>query len=217
MTARVNLLPDDTRADAGRARQRGIGLGAVLVILLIFGGLYFLQLQQVEQAREELADEQFIEAGLRNDLAELAAFDDLNQRLQDADALAQQSLASQVTVAGILQDIAAVMPADSALTSMSVDVSGAGTPEPGLEAPVYGRVTLSGESLGGHAPGVERVLLAFEKVAAFRSIYFTSSNLDEGAEELPGVDQLSVFSMDFDLGPEVLTQRYADGLPEVQR
>ncbi len=103
-----------------------------------------------------------------------------------------------------------MMPSDAELGSLTVNL----TPTPGVPTlgeviTPFGTVSLGGRTLGGHAPGLERLLLELEKVSSFSGVYFTSSTVDE--------EGISSFTIDMNLGPEVLTRRYAEGLPEEVR
>ncbi|MFP4311942.1 MAG: hypothetical protein ACLFS9_08190 [Nitriliruptoraceae bacterium] len=212
MSVRVNLLPGSFREGARADRQRWALVGVAAVVLVVLGVLTLLQQGAISDAEEELAAAQVVETELRGERAELEAYADLESQVLEAQRLVSTALGAQASMAGVLQDIAIVLPSDTALTSLSVDVSEAGSPEPGPEAPVHGSVTMSAESLSGHAPGVEQVLRGLDQIAAFRSVYVTSSTLDPSGEEL-GVDDLVVFNLDLQLGPEVLTRRYTDGVP----
>ncbi len=102
-------------------------------------------------------------------------------------------------VHGEIHHLAAVMPSDTSISTLSVSVSPGG----------IGNVTSAGQSLLGHAPGLERLLISLDKVASFQNVFFASSSLDETG--------MSTFSFNFELTPLILTGRYADGLPEVMR
>ena len=81
-------------------------------------------------------------------------------------------------------------------------------PVEGTEPTSLGTLVAVGRSLNDHAPGLERLLLEFDKVAAFHDLFFTSSVLEEPETPYP------TFTVEAQLGPEVLTGRYLDGVPE---
>ena len=57
----------------------------------------------------------------------------------------------------------------------------------------------------------ERTLLEFDKIAGFSDVFFGSSTL----EEVEGLTApVASFDVEIDLGPEIYTGRYLDGLPE---
>lgn len=218
MSVRVNLLPRaDTARTSAKRQWAFVGVGA-LVLLAVLAVLLVLQLRQVDDARDQLAAEQGIVASLRAEEAALQAYADLDQRIGLAQQRVVTALGAQATMAGVLQDLALVMPSNAAITTMSVNLSASGQPTFGPQGPIHGSVSMSGEALTGHAPGVERVLLALDQVAAFRDVYFTTSTLDESAAELLDDQdgELAVFNVDLNLGPEVLTRRFVNGVTEGQ-
>lgn len=213
MSVRVNLLPREAAERNQAVRQRaGLGIAAV-VLLALLGLLYFLRVNEANDVQARLETEQAVVAELQAELAALAEYRELAQRRDDAIALLSAALAPETSYAGVLQDVAAVFPDDaelSALTVTTLDVEGgAATAELGDVRIPYGEVTAVGRTLAQFAPGVERLLLDFGKVAAFTEVFLTSSVLDE--------DEAVAFTVEIDLGQEIRTGRYAQGLPEALR
>lgn len=206
---RVNLLPGEIEQENVRRRNLlllGAG-GLVVVALLVVGYLY--QVDRVDDAEDRLAIQERELQTLQADLGRLSEFRDLQRQLETADQMIATALGGEVSFAGVLQDVAAVMPAEAELDSLDLTL----TPEAGGglgDRPVVlGRLALTGRSLGGHAPGLERLLLELEKIAAFSDLFVTSSSLSE--ETTLDVVQ---FNVEADLGPEARTGRYQQGLPE---
>ena len=208
MSVRVNLLPEATKQRGRENQQRLIAGGAVGLLLLVLGGVWFWAASQVRQAEDLLADEQAVTAGLRSEQAELVAFRDLADRRDRADVVLTDSLGNEVSVAGILQDLAAVMPDDAQFDTLTVTIQ----PESDVESAAIGAVTITGQSLTSHAPGVERILLSLEKLSTFGDLFLNSSTLDTEAE-----DPVVTFSVDGAIQVEARTERYNDGLPEELR
>lgn len=199
---RVNLVPREIARRARRRRQRLAVAGGFVALVAGLAGGVVLQSARVAAVEEELQVEQALLDGLTAEQAELAEFADLElERTRLAD-LVTFALGEQVAMAGVLQDVAAVMPHDAALEALTVTVGGA---VPGT----VGTVTATAQSTRGHAPGLERLLISFEKVDAFTDLYFGNS--------VTGEDGVVDFDFDFRLGPEVRSHRYADGVPEVLR
>lgn len=210
MSVRVNLLPEATRARSRASHQRSIALAAVAGLLLLLGGVWWWAASEVSDAEERLASEQARTSQLRSERAELISFQELADRRERAEARLTVALAGEVSAAGILQDLAAVVPPDTQLESLAITIEpGAfNAEEPG---PFVGAFTLTGRTLTSHAPGVERVLMSLDKIASFRELYLNSSTLDDDDE------RIATFSLDGQLDRSVTTGRYADGLPEVLR
>ena len=207
MSVRVNLLPEATK-QRGRANQQRLIAGvAGLVLLLALGGVWWWAASQVRQAEQQLASEQAVTAGLRSEEAELVAFRDLANRRDQAVAVLVASLSDEVSVAGVLQDLAAVMPEDAQLDTLSLNLAA-----PSEErTDVVGTFSLTGQTLNAHAPGVERLLLSIEKITTFGDMFMNSSSLVPDLEEQD--DRVAAYSLDGMIRTEARTQRYTDGLP----
>lgn len=210
MSVRVNLLPREAYARQVAARQRAGVLGGFVALLLVLGFAYWWQSAQLGDAESELADEEAVLASLEGELADLHEYEELEQRIEHDQQLIASVLADEVSFAAILQDVAAVMPSDAQFEQLSISANAA-TPEEGIERPSWGTITAQGSTLANHAPGLERLLLEFDKIAAFHDLFFNSSSLDD-----PDDDIVS-FNVEAELGPEILTGRYEDGIPEELR
>lgn len=213
MSVRVNLLPRETFAEQEAARQRLLAGVAGLVLLAGLGVVFLLQTNALSDARDErdLAQAELRDLEARE--AQLAEFGDLEQRVEEADETISIALASELSFAGILQDIAAVTPTDTAFTSLEATVIEADGPDGGVVRPVVARITLDGESLQGHAPGVERLLIQLDKIASFFDVYVSNTTVDPDDED----EDVAIFTVEVDVGDEARTRRYTDGVPEELR
>ncbi len=203
MSVRVNLLPEATKQRGQANQQRLIALGAAGLLLLLLGGIWWWAANQVSQAEDRLAAEQSVTAGLRSEEAELVAFRDLADRRDQAVETLTASMADEVSLAGVLQDLAAVMPDDAQMDTLAVNLQG--VPE---RTDVIGNLVITGRTLTSHAPGVERMMLALEKVATFGELFLNSSTLEEDQ-----ADPVANFSLEGAVRAEARTDRYEDGLP----
>jgi Tfp pilus assembly protein PilN len=203
MSVRVNLLPEATKQRGRANQQRLMALGAAGLLLLVLGGTWWWAANQVSQAEDRLAAEQSVTAGLRAEEAELIAFRDLADRREQAVETLIVSMADEVSIAGVLQDLAAVMPADAQMDTLTVTIQRSEE-----RADVMGNLVVTGQTLTSHAPGVERMLLALEKVSTFGELYLNSSTLDPEQ-----VDPVATFSLEGAVRSEARTDRYVDGLP----
>ncbi len=195
---RVNLLPQEVgQKNAARKMQGAAGV-AGLGVLALLAVAYFWQVGQVNDAKDSLAVEQAKVGELRAEVNSLAEFQRLQGQGESVDAMIRGLLAGEASLAGVLQDLAAVMPSDASIANLAVAITPGG-----------GTVTSSGVSLLGHAPGLERLLISMDKVAAFDDVFFSTSSLDGRG--------IATFQFNFRLTPLILTGRYLDGLPEVMR
>jgi hypothetical protein len=210
MSVRVNLLPQEQTARQAAARQRnGVIAGGVAVVALL-GAVTLWQNGQVGAAEDRLAVEQTVLASLQGEETDLGEFADLERRSEESTEFIVQAMGGEVSVAGILQDVAAVMPSDAQLQTFSLAIAPAAVPngESDAEAGPQGTIIAVGKSLNNHAPGLEKLLLELDKVSGFHDLFFTSSVLEEPSDPYP------TFTVEAQLGPEVLTGRYDDGVPE---
>jgi hypothetical protein len=208
---RVNLLPQATRERDRASRQRLALAVAGLALLGGLGATYWWQTDRVAQAHDQLAVEQTQLAALQSDLAQLHEFETLESRLAAGNERIMVALGDEASVAGVLQDIAAVMPADAQLEQLSVAITGGDPAMNDTPQAAVGSFTAVGKTLFNHAPGVERFLLELDKVVAFDEIFVSNSRLDDPDEPY------ATFTVEARLGQEVETGRYDEGVPEVLR
>ena len=214
MSVRVNLLPkasaDKQRASKARA---GVAAGFGVLVLGIAGAWWYMG-TQVTEANDELGVEQAALATLQADLASLSEFGELSDRAEQADQDLAVVLGNEVSLAGLMQDIASVMPTDTELSALNTTIDTDAAPSLGDLRPAIGLVSMQGRTVRGHAPGVERLMLELDKLASLDDLFMSNSTLEEN--ELVATD-VAAFSVEADLGREALTGRYLDGLPEVMR
>lgn len=207
MSVRVNLLPEATKQHDRASQQRSLAALAGVVLLAGLGGVYLWSSSQVNQAGEQLIAEQNRTSELRGEQAELVAFQELADRRDLSHDILVTALGDEVSFAGVLQDVAAVMPMDTQLETFAVSIPTVA--DPASEG--VGTLSVTGKTLASHAPGVERVLLSLDKIVSFRNAYLNSSTLDENDE------RIATFSLDGQIGVEAETGRYANGIPEELR
>lgn len=210
MSVKVNLLPGEVAERERAGQARALAALGVLVVIAALGVVYWLQRQEVAETAAQLDAENAATAELQAELATLAEFAELDRMLGDADMRVTAVMGGELGMAGMLQDVAAVMPPDTELSDLSVTrlavVASPVEVEPPLEVAV---LTTVGRTNGRHAPGLERLLIELDKVASFRDVFFGSAAVDN--------DGAVAFDLQVDVGPEALTGRYADGLPETLR
>lgn len=210
MSVRVNLLPKESadRERASRARA-GVAVGA-LVLVGALAGVYLWELGRVSDAQQVVDDEQTELAALRAELGELDEYRELAARRDASGEIIAFALGGEASMAGLLQDLASVFPPDTELDTFTVDLTGDEEAAFGDIRPAEGTMTMTGRTLRGHAPGVERLMLELDKMAAIGDLFFSNSTVEEETGDI-------LFTVEADLGPEIYTQRYLSGLPEVLR
>lgn len=201
MSVRVNLLPGEVAA-RGRASRARIVAGVLAFVLVgILGILSLMQRSSINDAREQLASIQAANEELNADIAALQPFADLEARANTSVDLVELALGSEGSLATVLQDLSAVLPPDAQIDNLSVTLPGeAISPATGGTRLIYGRLAATGQVTEGIAPGVERLMIDLDRVAAFDNPYVTTSTVDE--------EGVATFSLEVELGPETLTRRY---------
>lgn len=207
MSVRVNLLPAASRERARAARRRGYLIGAVAAVVVALGGVHAWTLSTISQARTERDAAQADVQAVQREIGDMAEFAQLEREHAEAETVLTSALAGEISLAGVLQDVALAVPDDIALTDL--EVTRIGEPLPGaVVIPAAARLTASGEALRGAAPGVELFLWQLGQLSAVTDPYVSS--LTAIADEPEAVS----FTVEADLNDQVYTQRYATGLPK---
>lgn len=202
---RVDLLPQESKERKRATRRRGWIIACFVVLVTVLAGLSLMQEGRLTAAEARLAEEEATLASLRSREGTLVEFADLERQVAAAREMVPQALGDEMTVAGLLQDLASVMPVDAQLESLALTFE---QEQPADAGATVGSLVLTGRSVNEHAPGLERLLLELEKVAAVREVHVNTSAL----ESLDATQ--AEFVIELRLGDELRTDRYVDGLPE---
>ncbi len=224
-SVRINLLPPEV-AQRARRRRLGVAVGGLLVVyVLLLAALYVVKLGQVNQARAERDDAQAEVTRLESEVAALGPFRALDQQLDQRNAILAQAMAEEVSMAGLLNELALVFPSTSSLRSLGValergleeeappaaDPSVPAPPPPAPTVPdettLIGNVTFEGYSVEEYAPGVRSVIVELRRVPAFVEPRVATAQ----AEEI-GDTEVTSYTGDADLNASFYTQRYVNGL-----
>lgn len=210
LSAGVNLLPQEIDTER-RARRRAVvsALG-VVVFIAVLGGLYTHKLDQVreaEQARDEAATEV---ANLEQERAQLQEYRELADFLDARNALLADAMSDEVSFARALNDVALAFPASASLETLDISlVEGEESGEGGI---AFGRsvaeVSYTGYSTERYAPGVETVLIEFDRVSPLFNVYVNNA----AEEERSGTEVVNFNGM-ASMDESARTGRYDNGLP----
>ena len=199
MSASVDLLPPQIVEQRQRRRHLQ-ALGGLVALLLV--GLALVQVGELRSAaraeeRRDLAEAEL--ATLRAEAAALDEFARIADELETSQLRLVDALGTEVGFAGVLQDLAAVLPTDASFGDLTLAAG---------EDAMVAQLTLSGETRRGVAPGVERLMIALDKVDAFERTVLASTSVD---------GEYTSFDVLVEVGAAALTGRYHDGLPEELR
>lgn len=131
---KINLLPPEI-LERQRIRRRTVmvALGG-LVVLLALVGLYVLQQQRLSGVRDDLEAQRAANDQLRQQIAGLQEFEELEQELAANRELLAQLLVNEVRWSGVLRDVSLVIPGESWLTSLNGTIAAPGQEEAPEEA-----------------------------------------------------------------------------------
>lgn len=209
MTARVNLLPKEDLSARAARRTMHTTVGLVLLFVVALGGLYALKTSELQQAQEEQMTAQADVSQLEAEVAQLEQFRVLADELEARNALLASAMGQEISFARVLNDLSLAFPAGSSLRTLSVGVQAPAAPEAVAFGETVAAVSYDGYSVERFAPGVETVIVEFDKVRSF----FNSSIATAAVEEI-GSTEVIGFVGNAQLGSDAFTGRYADGLPE---
>lgn len=214
MTPRVNLLPPEVHQRLVERRYAFRSAGGLVVLLLVLALVTMLQARQLDAAESRRDEEQAELSRLQAQRARLQPFDELANRLESRNALISFAMSREISWATALTDLAATLPEDASLTSLSatmevsaVPAGQSGQPAEGADPGrgVVATLSLDGYSVVGVAPGVVGVLERVETGPRFATPALASAG-----EEERGVTEVTSFQGTVPLASDAYTNRYRD-------
>jgi Tfp pilus assembly protein PilN len=122
---RINLLPPEIR-ERQRARRRTAAVALVgIIVLAALGAFYVLQVMRLADVQEDLEAQQQRNNELRQEIAQLQRFAELQQELQDTRDLLNTLLADRILWSGVLRDVSLVIPSEMWLSGLTGTATGA--------------------------------------------------------------------------------------------
>jgi Tfp pilus assembly protein PilN len=214
MSARVNLLPREIeqRARARRTASWTVAGVAVFAALLLL--LYLGKLNALNGARQERDSTQVAVDDRQAELASLEEFARLDREVKARNALLSAAMATEISWARVLNDLALTFPPSSSLLGLNAAAEGAaeagisGDAAANPNSRAIASMNFEGYSVEQFAPGVERVLIKFSDVDMFFNAYLAEATENEA--ERPGT---VTFTGSLQLNDGARTNRYAQGLP----
>jgi Tfp pilus assembly protein PilN len=206
--SQVNLLPPELRQRQVLRRRTTAVIFGGLAVLALVGVFYFLQMQALAGAQDDLAAQNDTNAQLQGQISELQPFADLQAELATKQALVDTLYLNEVSWSSALLDVSRVIPDLSYLTNMAGTVT-AGTP--GAVPPVEGAsdTTLIGTmTFQGVAQQTETIatwLTRLEQIQGWVNPWVTTA-----AEDAPFSD-VYTFSSGLDLTLAAATDRGRGG------
>jgi Tfp pilus assembly protein PilN len=210
MSVRVNLLPREVAAKRAERRTATISFALVALFALLLGGLYLLKLNEIQQAEEERDEVQAEVSRLEAEVASLEQFRQLADELEARNALLAAAMANEISYARVLNDLSITFPASSSLRSLQLSALDPTATEAQIgTGGAVAALSYDGYSVERFAPGVEAVIVEFDKVRSFFDTYLGSAQLEDIEDT-----EVTAYQGTVQLNDEAYTRRYADGLPE---
>lgn len=214
MSVRVNLLP---REAAERVRTRRVAqctAGAVMAFVAALGVGYTMRLEDVARAEQARDDAQSEVVALQSRVDELAPYAQLAAQLETGNTLLASSMATEISFARVLNDLSLAFPSNASLQTLTIDAQTGDSAEAGAEAgtvnfgETVAKAQFTGYSVERYAPGVETVLVDFDRVRAFFNPFLTTA-----ATDVVGDTEVTNFNGSVALDRDAYTGRYENGLP----
>jgi Tfp pilus assembly protein PilN len=200
----INLLPPEVAAERHRRRRvlGFMGLGVVYLAILGLGVVFWNG--RVQDARDEVAQQQEINLGLERQVAALGEARDLADEYEDRADLVRSALDADVDWGIILNDLARLAPQRVWVETFS------GTVVPGSPGGVLGQVAISG--VGLDFPDVSDWLRSLDSEDF---VGLTGSWVSTASEGNIGDEDVVTFTSTAVLTPAAGTDRVTRLVPEI--
>jgi Tfp pilus assembly protein PilN len=203
--SQVNLLPPELRQRLAIRRTTSLVVAVALGALALIGVFYFLQLQRLADAQDELEAQQARNAELQSQIDGLQQFAALQAELAAKQELVSTIFVNEVSWSGALLDVSRVIPDASYLTNLTGQITAAAEGE--VAEPTGGTpdTTLIGNmTFQGVAQEVDTIatwITQLEQVQGWVNAWVTSAQ-----EDAPS-SNIYTFSNGLDLTQEAATAR----------
>ncbi|MGH2692103.1 MAG: PilN domain-containing protein [Actinomycetota bacterium] len=179
-----------------------IAIGVVLLALV--GGFYFLQVVRLSGVEEDIQAQEAVNAGLRNQIAELQDIAALEQEIAATRDLLATLLQDRILWSGVMRDVSLVIPGEVWLEGLSAQLGAAVTegaePASIVTEGLVGQISFSGFALDHR--DVALWLSRLEDVRGFINPWLSSSTKTEF-----GPATVVQFSSSVDLSDQALARR----------
>ena len=206
---RINLLPPEIR-ERQRARRRTAAVVLVgIIVLAALGAFYVLQVMRLADVREDLEAQQQRNNELRQEIAQLQRFAELQQELQDTRVLLDSLLADRILWSGVLRDVSLVIPGEmwlSGLTGAATGAEEATTTTTTTAVPTVPGGGLVGQiTFNGFAFDHRDVALWLSRLEDVRG--FVNPWLSNSQKTLIGLTEVVQFTNSVDLSEQALARQ----------
>lgn len=206
--SQVNLLPPEIRQRQATRRLTSMIVALGIGLIALIGLFYFLQMQRLSSAQDDLAAQETQNDQIRQDIAELQPFADLEQELAEQEALVAELYLNEISWSGALLDISRVIPDASVLTNLTGALTPTAAPTdpaapPATTGPLVGSMTFSGSAF--ETATISTWLTRLEQVEGWVNAWV--SNAQESGERT----RIYTFASGLDLTIDAVTERGRGG------
>jgi Tfp pilus assembly protein PilN len=215
MIRRIELLPESYRE---RQRQRRtiamIVMAGLFVVLLLT--IWFVRLNfQISDAKDELATIEAENAQLRQQIAQLQTFEELQAEVDQKRASLETVMAGDLDWPVLMTELAMAVPGEVWLRNLNASAgeTEGSTPAPTETAPIdvstkqtVGRMVFQGSSLS--MPGVAKWLVRQQLSRTFEAVY-----LSDAVESDVGGQKVFDFTSSLELNNRAFSNRFVGELP----
>ncbi|MEX2618632.1 MAG: hypothetical protein WD250_00275 [Egibacteraceae bacterium] len=210
----VNLLPQEQTERLRARRVTQYTAGAVLLLVGLMGAGYVLRLVEVGHAEEARDVAEAEVARLQTEVAELAEYGELAEFMENRDTLLASAMEHEIAFSEVLNELSLAFPSHASLRSLTIAAND-GADSAQDSAIDFGEsvatAEFSGYSVERVAPGVETVIVDFDRAGAFFNTFVTTASAPPDADT--GATDVTDFAGTVTLDRDAYTGRYADGLP----
>lgn len=186
----------------------------MVVLIGLLGAGYALRLAEVNRAEQARDGAQIEVARLETEVANLAEYRTLADLMENRNTLLASAMETEIAFSVVLNDFSLAFPANASLQRLTITTE---TEEGAVPAPAgpidfgeaVARAEFGGYALERYAPGVETVLVDFDRVPAFFNAFLTTASTATVADT-----EVTDFGGTVSLDADAYTGRYVDGLPD---
>lgn len=199
--SQVNLLPPELRQRRAARRATSIVVLVGLVMVALIGVFYFLQMQRLSGAQDDLDLQQARNAELEGQIAGLQEFANLQAELEAKQQLLATIYVNEVSWSSALLDVSRVIPDASYLTNLTGQITAAQGVLTGAspETTLIGAMTFAG--VAQEAETIATWITRLEQVQGWVNAW-----VDSATEDAP-FSRIYMFANGLDLTQEAVTER----------
>ena len=188
----VNLLPTETRQVQRTRRTTSLAVAALVAVVALLLGVFFLENQRLASAQSDLAAQQTANSAVQQQIAGLQRYADLAAQKLQKQLIVDDVTKTVVPWSGVLRDLSSVIPNDVFIRSFSATITltpGGVTPQVGSTG-LIGSLQIQGTATSHNAVALWLTRLA--EVHGWVNGWVTTSQLQEdGSAQFTGTVDLA--------------------------